>query len=83
MMKQWDIASELQLYESENPWGPVKVFHSEKPWGGPIHNNYLPQMPAKWISDEGLNGTIIFSGDYTRDGAHYAFMNQSFKLKLK
>jgi hypothetical protein len=83
MMKQWDIASELQMYESKNPWGPWKVFHSEKPWGGFNHTNYLPQMPSKWISKDGLNGSIIFSGDYTRDGAHYAFMTQSFTLKLK
>jgi hypothetical protein len=83
MMKKWDVASELQMYESKNPWGPWKVFYSEMPWGGPNHTNYLPQMPSKWISEDGLSGSIIFSGDYTRDGAHYAFMTQSFKLKLK
>jgi hypothetical protein len=83
MMQQWDTASELQMYESKNPWGPWKVFHSERPWGGPDHTNYLPQMPSKWISEDGLSGSIIFSGDYTRDGAHYGFMTRSFKLKLK
>ena len=83
MMHKWDIASELQMYESKNPWGPWKLFHSETPWGGSDHTNYLPQMPSKWISNDGLTGSIIFSGDYTRDGAHYAFMTQSFTLKLK
>ncbi len=33
-------------------------------------------------SADGLNGTLIFAGDYTRDGAHYGFMTQSFKLTL-
>jgi hypothetical protein len=78
MMHRWDIASELQMYESRNPWGPWKVFHSERRWGGPDHTNYLPQMPSRWISGNGMNGSVIFSGDYTRDGAHYGFMTQSF-----
>ena len=80
---QWDLESELQLYESENPWGPWKIFHCEKPWGGKNHTNYLGQIPSKWLSKNGLEGTMIFSGDYTRDGAHYGFVTQSFKLSLK
>jgi len=79
----WDIASELNMYESINPWGPWKIFHSEKSWGGENHTNYLAQMPSKWISTNGLGGSIVFAGDYTRDGAHYGFMTQGFKLVLK
>lgn len=82
-MKKWDVESELQLYESKNPWGPWRLFHSEKPWGGKNHTNYLAQMPAKWLSADGLAGSIVFGGDYTRDGAHYGFVTQSFKLVLK
>lgn len=82
-MKKWDIESELQMYESRNPWGPWKLFHSEKPWGGKNHTDYLAQMPSKWLSADGLSGSIVFAGDYTRDGAHYGFMTQSFKLTLK
>ena len=81
--KKWDVASELQLYESVNPWGPWSVIYSENPWGGKNHTNYLGQMPAKWLSSDGLSGTILYAGDYTRDGAHYGFVTQSFKLKLK
>ena len=81
--KKWDVASELQLYESVNPWGPWSVIYSENPWGGKNHTNYLGQMPAKWLSSDGLSGTILYAGDYTRDGAHYGFITQSFKLKLK
>jgi len=77
----WDLKSELQLYESENPWGPWSVFHTECPWGGTNHTNYLGQIPAKWIGNCGLSGTMIYAGDYTRDGAHYGFMNQTFKIK--
>jgi hypothetical protein len=79
----WDKGSELQMYESKNPWGPWSIFHSEDQWGGKNHTNYLGQMPSKWISADGLKGSILFSGDYTRDGAHYAFMTQSFELILK
>ena len=82
--KKWHYESELQLYESENPWGPWYVFHSEKPWGGQNHTIYLGQMPAKWLSKDGLSGTLLFSGDYTnRKPEYYAFMTQSFKLVLK
>jgi len=80
---KWDLESELQLYESINPWGPWKLFHSEKPWGGANHTNYLGQIPAKWFGSDGLEGTMIYAGDYTRDGAHYGFVSQSFKLTLK
>lgn len=82
-MDKWDVASELQMYEGENPWGPWKIFHSEKPWGGKNHTNYLAQMPSKWFGTDGLSGSVVFAGDYTRDGAHYGFITQSFKLTLK
>ncbi len=80
--KRWDEGSELQLYESENSWGPWSIFYSERPWGGKNHTNYLAQLPSKWISEDGLKGTLLYSGDYTRDGAHYAFVTQSYKLTL-
>ena len=82
--KQWDYESELQMYESINPWGPWFVFHAEKPWGGKEHSAYLGQIPSKWISNNGLSGTIIFAGDYVhRKGEYYGFMTQAFKLFLK
>jgi hypothetical protein len=80
----WDKASELQLYESEYPWGPWKIFYNEKPWGGGKHSCYLPQIPNKWWSKDGLSGTIMFAGDYTGNNfEYYAFMTQSFNLKLR
>jgi hypothetical protein len=72
------------MYESINPWGPWFVFHAEKPWGGKEHSAYLGQIPSKWISNNGLSGTIIFAGDYVhRKGEYYGFMTQAFKLFLK
>ena len=82
--RTWDKASELQLYESKYPWGPWKIFYNEKPWGGTEHSCYLPQIPNKWWSNDGLSGTIMFAGDYTgHNYEYYAFMTQSFKIKLK
>jgi hypothetical protein len=76
--------SELQLYESEYPCGPWKIFYNEKPWGGDKHSCYLPQVPNKWWSDNGLSGTIMFAGDYTGGKyEYYGFMTQSFTLTLK
>ena len=82
--RTWDKASELQLYESEYPWGPWKIFYNEKPWGGALHSCYLPQIPNKWWSKDGLSGTIMFAGDYNGNNyEYYAFMTQSFTIKLK
>lgn len=83
---KWDKESEIQLYESEHPWGPWKIFHNEKPWGGTRHSVYLPQIPNKWWSNDGLSGTMMYAGDYTFQHKHheyYGFMTQSFKLNLK
>jgi len=82
--RTWDKASELQLYESKYPWGPWKLFYNEKPWGGTEHSCYLPQIPNKWWSKDGLSGTIMFAGDYTgHNYEYYGLMTQSFTLKLK
>jgi hypothetical protein len=82
--RTWDKESEMQLYESEYPWGPWKVFYNEKPWGGTKHSCYLPQLPNKWWSKDGLSGTIMFAGDYNgHNYEYYGLMTQSFTLKLK
>ncbi|HEX8546527.1 MAG TPA: DUF4185 domain-containing protein [Cytophagaceae bacterium] len=81
---KWDKASEMQLYESEYPWGPWKIFYNEKPWGGNKHSCYLPQIPNKWWSNDGLSGTLMFAGDYTGNNfEYYGLMTQSFKMTVK
>lgn len=82
--KKWNYQSELQIYESPNPWGPWFLVHTEMPWGGANHTAYLGQIPSKWFSADGLSGTILFAGDYTnRKPDYYGFMTQSFKIILK
>ena len=82
--QKWNWESEMQLYESQNPWGPWFIFHNEKQWGGKDHTAYLPQMPSGWISKDGLSGSILFSGDYVnREPAYYGFMTQQFRLQLR
>ncbi len=82
--KKWDKASELQMYESENPWGPWRIFHNEKNFGGPGHSAYIPSIPNSWWSSDGLSASIMFAGDYTTPGnAYYGLMTQPFTLKLK
>ncbi|MFN4146476.1 MAG: DUF4185 domain-containing protein [Runella sp.] len=81
--KKWDYASELQLYESKSIFGPWRIFYNEAPWGGADHTCYLPQMPTKWISDDGLSGSIMFAGDYThRKGEYYGLMTQQYRIWL-
>jgi hypothetical protein len=81
--KLWDVASEMQLYEGVNPWGPWYLFHTEKPWGGKEHTCYIPQIPQAWLSKDGLSGYVLFAGDYIkRKVEYYGFMTQKFQLEL-
>lgn len=82
--KTWDQATELQLYESKTPWGPWAIFHNETQFGGKNHTAYLPQIPNNWWLANGLEGTLMFAGDYTKGGGgYYSLMTQSFKITLK
>jgi hypothetical protein len=82
--RKWNWASEMQLYEGPNPWGPWSLFHNEKQWGGKDHTAYLPQIPSAWLSKDGLSGSVLFSGDYVnRKAEYYGFMTQQFRLELR
>jgi hypothetical protein len=82
--KKWDKASEVQLYESEFPWGPWKIFYNEMPFGGKDHSCYLPQIPNTWWSADGKSGIIMFAGDYTgRNFEYYGLMTWPFNFKVK
>ena len=48
---------------------------------------YLPQLPSKWFSADGLNGALLFSGDYgffhkhpAADKSFYGFTTRPFRL---
>jgi hypothetical protein len=82
--RKWDKASELQLYESKNPWGPWKLIYNEMPFGGKDHSCYLPQIPNAWWSADGTEGVVMFAGDYTgRNFEYYGLMTWPFKMRLK
>jgi hypothetical protein len=41
-------------------------------------------MPSAWLGEDGLRGSILFSGDYVnRKGEFYGFMTQQFRIELK
>jgi hypothetical protein len=83
-VRKWNWASEMQLYEGPNPWGPWAIFHNDKQWGGKDHTAYLPQIPSAWISKDGLSGSVLFAGDYVnRKAEYYGFMTQQFRLELR
>jgi len=87
-MKTWDKRAELQIYEGPSPWGPWKVGLNDPAWEGPKHVPYLPHIPSKWWSADGLSGILLFSGDYTDNGptphvsqdSYYGFMTRPFRL---
>ncbi len=85
----WHRARELVLLEGPTPWGPWGLVHHESFWEGD-HVAYLPQLPGKWFSADGMAGTLLFSGDYKQFGKHtpkeqsfYGFMTRPFKLRRK
>lgn len=84
--QHWHRARELHLLESPTPWGPWGVVHYDPFWEGE-HLAYLPQMPSKWLSEDGLSGTLLYSGDYTvqpprykGEQSYYGFMTRPFRL---
>ncbi|MCS6846116.1 MAG: DUF4185 domain-containing protein [Anaerolineae bacterium] len=83
--RHWHRQRELQIYEGPAPWGPWALVHYEPAWEGE-HVAYLPQMPSKWLSEDGLSGTLLFSGDYSMVKrppgwqSYYGFMTRPFRL---
>ena len=86
MKRLWHRARELQVYEGPTPWGPWGLVHYDRKWEGE-HVAYLPHIPPNWLSDDGLSGTLLFSGDYSmhpRPKGHesyYGFMTRPFRLR--
>jgi len=85
----WHRARELVMLEGPSPWGPWSLVHHDTYWEGE-HVAYLPQLPGKWFSADGLSGTLLFSGDYRQFGkqtpqaqSFYGFMTRPFTLKKK
>jgi hypothetical protein len=78
----WDQATELYFLEGPTPWGPWGLVHHDTAWEHP-HTPYLPQVPAKWLDEDGEGGWMVFSGDWVvmnGDGEYYGFMTRRFRL---
>ncbi|MGH2618636.1 MAG: DUF4185 domain-containing protein [Thermomicrobiales bacterium] len=82
----WHRHRELCLYEGPTPWGPWGLVHYDPFWEVK-RVAYLPQIPPNWLSADGREGWLLFSGDYgsyddpsRRD--FYGFMMRPFRLKL-
>jgi len=88
--ERWHRRRELQIYEGPTPWGPWALVHYDSAWEGD-HVAYLPQIPPCWLSADGTEGTLMFSGDYRMWGvpepegheSWYAQMTRPFRLVLK
>lgn len=81
----WDKTTELLLFEGPTPWGPWGLVHHDPAWEHP-HTPYLPQVPAKWLDEDGLGGWMIFSGDWVAGdgvGDYYGFMTRRFRLRRR
>jgi hypothetical protein len=79
----WDKTTELYMFEGPTPWGPWGLIHHDPAWEHP-HTPYLPQIPAKWLDQDGQGGWMVFSGDYVVKfgrGDYYGFMTRRFRLQ--
>jgi hypothetical protein len=84
-LETWVKRTELLVFEGPTPWGPWGLIHHDDAWEHP-HTPYLPQIPGKWLDDDGLGGWMIFSGDYTVpncQGDYYGFMTRRFRLTAR
>jgi hypothetical protein len=56
------------IYDAPSPWGPwTAAFHTNEWDCGPSHGY---RLPAKWISRDGRQATLVFSGR-REPGLHY------------
>ncbi|MGL4199624.1 MAG: DUF4185 domain-containing protein [Allorhizobium sp.] len=81
-VETWDKRVELMVLEGPTPWGPWSLVHHDPSWEYP-HTPYLPQVPTKWLDEDGAGGWMIFSGDWVIGnfrGDYYGFMTRRFRL---
>ena len=51
----------LGIFESNNPWGPWKTIYYTLDWD--IGPGETASIPTKWMSEDGKNCYLLFSGD--------------------
>ncbi len=64
----------IGIFESQNPWGPWKTVYYTRDWD--IGPGETSSIPAKWMSDDGKTGYLLFSGDDC-----FSVRKLTFKLK--
>ena len=57
------VASRLAIFDAPQPWGPWTTVGYVAPWGTGEGGDarYDPRLPAKWLSDDGLSGVLLYS----------------------
>jgi len=63
--------TDLIVMESATPWGPFSLVHIEENWEGKDGvevNPYCPRLPLKWVSEDGTEGCLLFSGSWGSRG---------------
>jgi hypothetical protein len=77
-----DTGSELIIYDSPEPWGPFTLVHHQDPWETTELNPYNPRLPLKWFDQEKLEGWMLFSGSWRKEGKtpNYRMHVKRFRL---
>ena len=64
----------LGIFESDYPWGPWKTVFYTRNWDtGPGETS---SIPTKWISADGMNAYLLFSGDDYFSLRHITFIRR-------
>lgn len=68
------------IFDAPRPWGPWSVvFHTEY-WGLGETHGY--RVPTKWISDDGRDLTLVFSGLIYNGVSYDAFCTRGMRLEF-
>lgn len=80
-----DDGTDLLVLEAPEPWGPFSLVHAEEHWEGKAFNPYCPRIPLKWMSADGTDGWMQFSGSWSKSGqaaGYYRSNVRRFRLQL-
>jgi len=69
----------LGIFDAPTPWGPWSVVYYIADWGAP-ENRFAPNIPSKWISDDGTTFYLLYS---CIPNGPYQFNVQRCTVKLK
>jgi len=70
-----EYLTQLTLFESENPWGPWKLFYRDDNW---LVGGYQPSFPVNWMNPDGGSMAMLGSGN----NEYYCFITQGLEYDL-